>query len=112
MEISTEEALDLVRRLSQRVEEVREQLQLQERCRDDFLRMLDGQEGMRRSVMAAAAGMTVSRLQQIVTAGSPQRELFAEGVELDPRLYEALRDAIGEAADRVAADRYRVDVTP
>jgi hypothetical protein len=112
MELTTEQALKIIRNLSAGIEEAREKARNLEQSRDMLMRQLDSQEGIRRAEMAAAAGVTVSRLQQIVTGGAtPEREMLADDVQLEPRLYAALRDVLGDAAEQLRTDGYRVDVS-
>lgn len=111
-EISVDEAYAIVRQLREELDQARSRLTQCEQIRDYWLRAIDGQEGIRRAELAEAAGLTVSRLQQIVGGHGPVRELIPEGVEVDDALRAALLDVLEDLKEDVSEDDYRIDVTP
>lgn len=111
MQLTTQEALDLLRRLSDDVGSARSALRDAEQRRDAVIRALDGQSSPTRQAMADACGVTKSAIHFIVGRQKPEREQLADGVPMDDRLYRQLVDVVGGFARQVkGSDSVRFDV--
>lgn len=111
MEISVGEALELLQTVGLNVREARARAEALEDVRDALIRQFDGQPGMLRREMAAALGITKQRLLVIANQAKPEREALADGVPMDPMLYAALVEVVGQFARTLReADEVRLDV--
>lgn len=112
MEITVDEALALLRSTADRVQRARSAAEEAEDVRDALIRALDGQPGMLRRDMAAAAGITKSRFFQIAQTAAPEREAILDGVPMDQELYDALAEVLGSFARQQlrGSEAVRLDV--
>jgi hypothetical protein len=111
MQITVEEALQLLRLQGERVARARALVDEAEDARDALIRELDGQPGMVRREMAEALGMTKTRLFQIAGNAKPEREALVDGVPMDQELFDALVDVVGQfARTQKDAEAVRLDV--
>ena len=86
--LSPEEAYELIREVSERERSLRAEADLMLTARDQLMAQLDGQPGIRRAGLAAACGLSRSRVTWMLNHGS------VEGTDEAVAVPAALRRAI------------------